>query len=314
MADGTKIEWSEATWNPITGCSVVSPGCANCYAMELAGTRLRDHPSRAGLTKLANGRPTWTGAVRFNQDWLDQPLRWRRPRMIFVCAHGDLFHENVPDEWIDKVFAVMALAPQHTFQVLTKRAERMRRYMADRATPDRIWFKAGEYPENDRRYRDGLALHGAVETDQAPWPLRHVWLGVSAEDQRRAEERIWELAHTPAALRWVSAEPLLGLIDAVTSGILDQAEDGKRAVDWVVIGGESGKRARWLDLGWARFLVEQCRSAGVPVFVKQLGAQPTVYRGQPPFGSHVDLGLRDPKGGDPSEWPEDLRVREWPRA
>ena len=129
MADHTKIEWTDATWNPITGCSIVDAGCTNCYAMHLAGTRLKHHPSRAGLTRETGGRPKWTGEVRCNREWLDQPLRWRRPRMIFVCAHGDLFHESVPDDWIDQVFAVMALAPQHTFQVLTKRADRMHRYM-----------------------------------------------------------------------------------------------------------------------------------------------------------------------------------------
>jgi protein gp37 len=130
MADSTKIEWTDATWNPITGCSVVSPGCTNCYAMRLAGTRLAHHESRAGLTRDTKAGPVWTGEVRFNEQWIDQPLRWRKPRLIFVCAHGDLFAEGVPDEWIDRVFAVMALAPQHTFQVLTKRSARMREYMS----------------------------------------------------------------------------------------------------------------------------------------------------------------------------------------
>ena len=112
MADGTKIEWTDATWNPITGCNVVSPGCTNCYAMKLAGGRLRHHPSRVGLTEASKSGPVWNGKVRLNADWLDQPLRWAKPRRVFVCAHGDLFHEFVPDEWIDGVFAVMALAPQ----------------------------------------------------------------------------------------------------------------------------------------------------------------------------------------------------------
>ena len=129
MADDTLIEWADATWNPITGCSVVSPGCANCYAMRLAGGRLKAAPSRAGLTLPSRAGPVWTGEVRFNRHWLDQPLRWRRPRRIFVCAHGDLFHEHVPNDWIDQVFAVMALAPQHQFLVLTKRAERVRDYL-----------------------------------------------------------------------------------------------------------------------------------------------------------------------------------------
>ena len=110
MADRTHIEWADATWNPITGCSVVSPGCTNCYAMKLAGTRLKHHPSRAGLTRDTKAGPIWNGVLRLNEAWLDQPLRWKRPRMIFVCAHGDLFHEDVPNAWIDRVFAVMAEA------------------------------------------------------------------------------------------------------------------------------------------------------------------------------------------------------------
>jgi Bacteriophage protein gp37 len=116
MADGTKIEWTDATWNPVTGCSVVSPGCTNCYAMRLAGTRLKHHPSRAGLTIDTKAGPVWNGKVRFNEQWPSEPLRWKRPRRIFVCAHGDLFAEGVPDEWMDQVFAVMALAPQHVFR------------------------------------------------------------------------------------------------------------------------------------------------------------------------------------------------------
>src|SRR5690606_34453266 len=179
MAEQSSIEWTDATWNPITGCSVVSPGCTNCYAMKLAGTRLQRHPSRAGLTIATKAGPVWNGKVRLNEAWLDQPLKWKRPRMIFVCAHGDLFHEDVPDEWIDRVFAVMALAPQHTFQVLTKRAERMRRYMEphDQRRADSLGRKV-----LDLGYREPLEL--------LHWPLPNVWLGVSAEDQTRADERI----------------------------------------------------------------------------------------------------------------------------
>lgn len=212
MADGTKIEWSEATWNPITGCSFASPGCTNCYAMELAGTRLADHPSRKGLTQPSKAGPVWTGELRFNEQWLDQPLRWKRPRMIFVCAHGDLFHESVPDEWIDKVFAVMALARQHTFQVLTKRSGRMRDFfrettgwrariaeLLNELKPSPLW--------NGNVYQGWQNLHGR------PDGLPNVWLGVSVEDQQRADERIPDLLATPAAIRWISAEPLLGPVD-----------------------------------------------------------------------------------------------------
>jgi protein gp37 len=141
MAAHSKIEWTDATWNPITGCTLVSKGCENCYAAELAASRLKNHPSRQGLARRnAVGIAKFTGTVRFNTEWLTQPLAWKTPRKVFVCAHGDLFHENVPDSWIDQVFAVMALCQQHIFQVLTKRPERMHAYrpisFKDLATPE----------------------------------------------------------------------------------------------------------------------------------------------------------------------------------
>lgn len=134
MAEHSLIEWTDATWNPITGCSVVSPGCTNCYAMKLAGARLKHHPSREGLTRDSKAGPVWTGEVRFNEQWLDQPLRWTKPRRIFVCAHGDLFAENVPDAWIVGVVSVSIaswLLHGHTLQILTKRASRMRLLIND---------------------------------------------------------------------------------------------------------------------------------------------------------------------------------------
>jgi protein gp37 len=131
MADGTKIEWTDATVNAINGCSVISPGCTNCYAMRLAGTRLKHHPSRVGLTIDSKAGPVWNGEVRLNEDQLLQPLRWTKPRQIFWNAHGDMFHPSVPKEWIDRCFAVMAMTPQHIHQVLTKRADRMRTHLSD---------------------------------------------------------------------------------------------------------------------------------------------------------------------------------------
>ena len=132
MAETSKIEWTEATWNPITGCSLVSSGCQNCYAMRLAGGRLKNHSSRRGLTTETPNGPVWNGEVRFNENWLDQPTIWREPKRIFVVAHGDLFHEKVPFEWIDRVFDIMTddKCQHHTFQVLTKRPERMKEYVA----------------------------------------------------------------------------------------------------------------------------------------------------------------------------------------
>ena len=265
MSDNTKIEWTDATWNIITGCSVVSAGCKHCYAMKLAGTRLRDHPSRKGLTTDTGAGPVWNGEVRFNKQWLDQPLRWKRSRMIFVCAHGDLFHESVPDEWIDKVFAVMALCPQHTFQVLTKRPERMLEYCKT----------LGRHHEVDR-----VSLVAKTMTSKGfyytmtgcGFALPNVWLGVSVEDQANADERIPLLLQTPAAVRWVSAEPLLEPITIFSiDGIIDIPDGMKSSLHWVVVGGESGINARPMHPDWARSLRDQCNVAGVPFLFKQWG-------------------------------------------
>lgn len=268
MSDNTKIEWTDATWNPITGCSVVSAGCKNCYAMKLAGTRLKHHPSRAGLTINTSNGPVWNGEVRFNRDWLDQPIKWKRPRMIFVCAHGDLFHESVPDEWVDRVFAVMALCPQHTFQVLTKRPERMREYMGDLHPGSKrvLAIRQATSPLMAIAGNPSFAIH---------FPLPNVWLGVSVENQEAADERIPLLLDTPAAIRWISAEPLLGPVDI--SNWIDPdyftgcADDGIKGLHWVVAGGESGLNARPMHPDWARLLRNQCNEAGVAFHFKQWG-------------------------------------------
>lgn len=252
MSDKSLIEWTDATWNPVTGCAIVSPGCANCYAMKLAGTRLQHHPSRTGLTTGSKAGPVWTGEVRLNEQWLDQPLRWKRARRIFVCAHGDLFAENVPDDWIDMVFAVMAEAWWHTFQVLTKRSARARAYLSAPDLVDRIGVI------QERAHGDNCAYTN-VGLD-APWPLANLWLGVSAEDQKRADARIPDLMQTPAAIRFVSAEPLIGPIDF-----------RRIVIDWIIVGGESGQGARPMHPDWARSIREQCAAAGVPFFFKQWG-------------------------------------------
>lgn len=221
MADRTKIEWTGATWNPVTGCSITSPGCKNCYAMVLAGTRMRSHPSRAGLTDASKVGPVWNGQVRLNEDWLTQPLRWKRPRLIFVCAHGDLFHENVPDAWIDRVFAVMALSPHHTFQVLTKRSARMRAYCNDPSTLGRIARILIDEALIGRRWGfdpetwpvTSIGNIDLPDDVSIAWPLRNVWKGVSAEDQTRAEDRIPHLLNTKSAVHFVSLEPMIGPVD-----------------------------------------------------------------------------------------------------
>lgn len=258
MAADSLIEWTDATWNVVTGCSVISPGCRRCYAMKLAGTRLRNHPSRIGLTAPSAAGPVWTGEVRFNEQWLDQPLRWKRPREIFVCAHADLFHENVPDEWIDKVFAVMALAPWHTFQVLTKRAARMRRYLTEHAKGGNHIWQAAQQIDSPR---------GSARPLDPPWPLPNVVLMVSAERQQEADERIPELMATPAATRGVSLEPLLGRI--CIESATDLGDHG--TIDWVITGGESGHRARPSHPDWFRQLRDECAAFGVPFHFKQWG-------------------------------------------
>lgn len=272
MADGTKIEWTDATWNPITGCSIVSPGCTNCYAMRLAGTRLRNHPSRAGLTNDSKSGPVWTGAVRLNKQELHKPSSWSRSRRIFVCAHGDLFAEQVPEEWILDVLTVIASNPHHHFQVLTKRADRMRKIMSRRDLLNDIY--ANWYGFSGKRREVWC------------WPLHNLWLGVSAEDQRRAEERIPALLETPAAIRWVSAEPLLSMVDPrrlqhygghidALAGIVRHDEYGNPSsarVDWLVAGGESGPGARPMHPDAPRLLRDRCAETGTPFFFKQWGS------------------------------------------
>ncbi len=280
MAEHSTIEWTGATWNPITGCSVLSPGCKRCYAMGLAGTRLKNHPSRAGLTQDTKAGPVWTGEVRFNEGWLDQPLRWKRPREIFVCAHSDLFHENVPFAWIDRIWAVMALADRHTFQVLTKRSARMREYLIDHSQA-----------RADGRGNALLALGYSGPMEAFMWPLPNVHLGVSVEDVERSA-RVLDLLETPAAVRWVSYEPALEYVDFrslctghyfvdALAGLKyhDAPEDGPPGatapcarLDQVVMGGESGRDARPMHPKWPRWTARACAETGTPFFFKQWGA------------------------------------------
>lgn len=266
MSDGTHIEWTDATWNIITGCSVVSEGCKHCYAMKLAGTRLRNEPSRQGLTIGTKAGPVWNGQVRFNEKWLRQPLQWKRPRRIFVCAHGDLFHESVPDEWLDRVFAVMAMTKRHTFQVLTKRPERMAAYLSNRNARMMAWgFQAASILGSGEKAR-------FLEPE---WPLPNVWLGTSIENQKAADERIRYLLKCPAAVRWLSAEPLLGPISFHGRWCDDRPgvhENWLERINWVVVGGESGHGARPMHPDWARTLRDECAAVGTAFFFKQWGA------------------------------------------
>lgn len=300
MADGSLIEWTEATWNPLRGCSRVSAGCQHCYAERVAARFAGQGRPYTGL--IHPSTRGWNGTVRLVPEVLTQPLRWKRPRRIFVNSMSDLFHESVPDAWIDQIFAIMALSPRHTFQILTKRAERMHRYMEDRRAEG--WTEgyirllvdrpARAFPKEFKR----LPLNNNVNM---PWPLPNVWLGVSVENQAAADERIPRLLQTPAAVRWLSCEPLLGPIDLTSvawpdnvsvsknghrvdalrggywvahgCGLLGPAAElGRRrgffcnhsdmnTIDWVVVGGESGPHARPLHAHWVRALRDQCADA-----------------------------------------------------
>jgi protein gp37 len=250
MADNTKIEWTDATWNPLRGCTRVSEGCRNCYAEGVAARFSGPGQAYEGLAKRTRGGPRWTGKVAFaGEQTLLQPLRWRRPRQIFVNSMSDLFHEAVPDELIDRIFAVMALAPQHTFQVLTKRPERMRVYLN---VPERVgkWLNA----------MDALDERGSNAFTS--FPLPNVWLGTSVEDKYVALVRGAALKACPAAVRFWSAEPLLGDLGYLSHAIMP---------DWIIAGGESGPRARPMHPDWVRDLRDRCAAAGVPFFFKQWG-------------------------------------------
>lgn len=257
MGDKTGIEWTDATWNPVTGCDKVSPGCDHCYAETFAerwrGTR--GHYFENGFD------------VQLRPDKLDLPLRWTKPRKVFVNSMSDLFHDKVPDEYIARVFAVMALAPQHTFQLLTKRHGRMRSLLSSDDFRSEVTHTfVGLAVEN-------LSLKtGHLESATGDWwPLSNVWLGVSAEDQKRADLRIPALLDTPAAVRFVSAEPLLGPIDLHADPIGKDSVFWIGHLDWVIVGGESGPSARPMHPDWARSLRDQCVAAGVPFLFKQWG-------------------------------------------
>jgi len=258
MSDKTGIAWTDASWNPVTGCTKVSQGCKHCYA-EREWVRLSANPKATSYYGRA-----FTDVV-CHEDRLDQPLRWKKPRMIFVNSMSDLFHEDVPDEFIDRVFAVMALAEQHVFQVLTKRPDRMLAYLTTKNREDIIGEKAMPIVSKDD--------FGILE-----WPLPNVWLGVSVEDQAAADKRIPVLLQTPAAVRWVSAEPLIGPVDfedvpvGMFGPLRPHSNTDNPRLDWIVCGGESGgSKARPMHPDWAEDIQSECEEAGVPFFFKQWG-------------------------------------------
>lgn len=355
----TAIEWVHRpgtkgeVWNPVTGCTKVSAGCKHCYAETIANRFWakqypRFAPTDADGHYVGDDRPRVFTDVVCHEDRLGIPLRWSKPRTVFVNSMSDLFHEAVPDEFIQNVFTVMAVAHKHTFVVLTKRPERMRAFFADLGLRQELIGIKAEYISGTDRYRHAnnepwrQSVHDLVPR----WtlPLSNVWLGVSVEDQATADARIPLLLETPAAVRVVSAEPLLGAIDlrrrlpkpmfhcprcglekmrsnCAKCGTFDNPITNEIiGIDWLIVGGESGPKARPCDVAWLGSLVQQAKAVGVPCFVKQLGTNP---RGLPTNGATTNLEaamasigafLRSHRGADPTEWAKDLRVREWPEV
>lgn len=290
----TGIQWTDETWNPVVGCAHVSPGCDGCYAAREAFGRLSAHPIYAGLAerRFPDELPRFTGEIRLLDQRLDQPLRWRRQRRVFVNSMSDLFHPDIPDQFIADVFARMALARRHTFQILTKRPARMSHLTTSSAFEFRVARSAtdiiGATGSYDRwTIETGLDWTPLNTTSgtrwHPPWPLPNVWLGTSIESDRY-RFRATQLAQADAAIRFLSIEPLLGPVD------LDL-----NRIHWVIVGAESGPRARQMDDNWARQIRDQCADAGVAFFVKQLSSD----------SQHPLKELDD--------FPSDLRIREYPR-
>ncbi|HLK54380.1 MAG TPA: phage Gp37/Gp68 family protein, partial [Candidatus Angelobacter sp.] len=312
----------------IRGCTVYSPGCKNCYAMKQAHRFSGPGGTYEGLTRLTSNGPVWNGKVRFVEELLQEPLKWKKPRRVFVNSMSDLFHEKLFPLIIAKIFATMAIAKQHTFQILTKRAAYMHSVVSTNAFRDLVANCV------EKSEISPCLGHLADDIRVDYWPLPNVWLGVSCENQKAADERIPLLLKTPAAVRWISAEPLLGLVDLnVVRGnfachLLSRVNypNGKPWLDWVVAGGESGPGARPFNIEWARLIVSQCHASGVPVFVKQLGAKPFFHKQEsvniekPGMSFKMQsleinstFKLKDRKGRDMPEWPEDLQVRQFPQ-
>ena len=283
MGDKSTIEWCDATWNCLRGCTRVSEGCRNCYAENIAYRFSGAGQPYEGLAVLKNGHASWTGKIEFIEKHLNDPIKWTKPRRIFVNSMSDVFHESVYMDWFGMMMGVMRKCPQHTFQILTKRPKRMLAFVSDY-----------------------YAMHEIQ-------PLSNLWLGVSVENQSAADERIPLLCQTPAAVRFISAEPLLGLLDLEwpktiypdgppmccsglpnECGCMGMPTDPPLlyGLDQIIVGGESGPNARPMDPVWARSLRDQCKRWRVSFFMKQMGSV---------YGEH--------KGKD---LPADLNIREFP--
>jgi len=281
----TSIEWTDASWNHIVGCTEVSPGCANCYAARLSASRLAHNPAYKGLATIQTDNPKggghmrhvrWTGNVRVLPERIEEPLHWRKPRRIFVCDMTDLFHQDVPKPFICKMFGVIARCSQHTFQILTKRPENMLAFF------NAELFDIGDTVKSHPKLTPQQLRVGCGTT--CNWPLPNVWLGVSVENQTMANKRIPLLLDTPAAVRFISAEPLRGPIDFGEPlrqwCRAHQLENLTTSLDWIIAGGESGPHARPMQPDWPRQIRDWCQQRGdicqparekVPFFFKQWG-------------------------------------------
>ena len=304
------IPYLDSVWNVTSGCTKISPACANCYAEVLHNQR---HKALLDGKKMPECYREPFERVVLHEDRLDAPLRARKGRTIGVCFMSDLFHEDVPNEFLDRVFAVMGLCPQHRFVVLTKRPERMREYVCRRrGTAVYVARSAEVVGRNLRDSHPGLApsnwRRNGMDQVHAIWPLPNVALGVTVWDQASADRAVPILLDTPAALRFVSIEPMLGPVDlrylqpsdppveinalAGTHGVLRPHEGENDRLDWVICGGESGPNARPMHTEWARSLRDQCQSAGVPFYFKQVGEWVPYYH-------EVEV---DPLTDDRSTW------------
>lgn len=289
MAD-TKIEWANKTWNPTRGCSLVSDGCKHCYAMRQAHRFNTAGGPYEGLTVLTSTGPKWNGDITLVPDKLGEPMRWRNPCRIFVNSMSDVFHEGVDDSFIDRIFGVIQLCPQHIFQILTKRPQRMMEYMNEPGRGGKVMLAAereafdqdtlaqrhGRLPATAKydKTADITAGESLIKVKGGTWPPPNAWMGTSVENQKTADERIPFLLRTLAMVRWISAEPLLGMIDLREAHVTKQRLanwPNPTRVDWVVVGGESGPGARPMDPEWARSLRDQCVSRNIAYFFKQYG-------------------------------------------
>jgi len=264
----SKIEWTTETWNVVISCSRVSLGCENCYAETMARRLAGMEHARDRYGHVID-RGRWSGRAHLVEEELERPLRWKKPRLVFVSSMGDLFHETVPDDWLRRIFRVMRAADRHVFQIITKREGRLWTFL-QLFTP----------------------------------PISNVWAGVSAETDFNLRKRLPPLLDSRAAVRFLSLEPLLEEIE-IPEFWLDR-------LDWVIVGGESGHLARPCRLEWIESVVHQCHAVGTPVFVKQLGTH--WARGEMYERGVSVLASGDRRGADPSHWPEELRVREWPEG